>query len=87
MEVMEVIRDIKMPGWAVKELTPLPPTHLILRTDGGEFLFLILSHFGGNLSLNQVGIERQIPTLVKNREVGRMEDIILISDLFKFSPD
>ena len=81
---MEVIRDIKMPGWAVKELTPLPPTHLILRTDGGEFLFLILSHFGGNLSLNQVGIERQIPTLVK---IERMEDIILISDLFKFSPD
>ena len=30
MEVMEVIRDIKMPGWAVKELTPHSPTHLIL---------------------------------------------------------
>ena len=31
MEVMEVIRDIKMPGWAVKKELPLLATHLIQR--------------------------------------------------------
>ena len=46
MEVMEVIRDIKMPGWAVKELTPHSPTHLILGTDGGEFLFPLFCILG-----------------------------------------
>ena len=37
MEVMEVIRDIKMPGWAVKKELPLLATHLIQRRKSNFF--------------------------------------------------